>query len=364
MEKAIGIIAANYTSRKMEGLTDTRTLASLPFGGQYRMIDFALSSLVNSGITSVATIIPQQSRSILDHIGFGKNWQLDRKVGGLFILPESGYRMDRAKIHYLLHDLNQNKEFLTRSEAKYVVYSCSHMVYNVNYKHVLDEMRENGADLTLVCSRNVRNYKSCLKVLTDKRGRVKSILKNPDEEDLCFIDSFVIRRELLLTLVEGCDVTDHRTLLDIFRSNLKNWNVRIHEHTGYVGNISSVLDYYKCSQDLLTKSVRDDQFYSTRSIMTKVHDHMPTRYYKTACVKNSLINSKGNIFGTVENSILFRDVYISVGAVVRNSIILPGGRVGQYAVVENAIIDKKCIVNDGSIIRGKENEPLVIRREK
>jgi len=364
MEKMIGIIAANYSNSRMEGLTDNRSIASLPFGAQYRMIDFALSSFVNSGITSVGTIIPAQCRSLLDHISFGKNWRLDRKSGGLFFLPESGYRRDRSKINYILHDMTKNKEFLLRSMAKYVAYSCTHMVYNINYDVIADKMRETGADIILIGAKNFRNFEYCLKLSTDKNGRIKSITKSPQENDYAFVGSFVIRRELLLSLVEGCDVTDSRTFLDIVKGNLKNWDIRIYEHTGYVGHIGSVGDYYRCSLDLLQKSVHGEQFFSDRPIMTKIHDNVPTRFYRTANVKNSLVNANGNIFGTVENSVVFRNVYISEGAVVRNSIILPGGRVGQNAVVENAIIDKKCIVNDGSIIRGSEKSPYVLRRDK
>ena len=364
MERIIGIIAANYSNGRMEGLTDNRTIASLPFGAQYRMIDFALSSFVNSGIRSVGTIIPYQSRSLLDHIGFGKNWQLDRKIGGLFLLPESGYRRDRSRIKYFLHDMAKNKEFLTRSSAQYVAYSCSHMVYNIDYEHIADEMRESAADLVLIGSKNIQNYEYCLKISVDKNGRVKEVGKSPKKGDMCFVESFMIRRELLLTIIESIDVTDNRTFLNIMQANMKNWRIYAHEHKGYVGNISSAGDYFRCNLDFLKKAVHMEQLFSQRKIMTKVHDSMPTRYYRTANVKNSLVNANCNLFGTVENSVLFRDVYVSEGAVVRNSIILPGGRVGQYAVVENAIIDKKCIVNDGSIIRGTEDDPLVMRQVK
>ncbi len=364
MEKMIGIISANYSNSRMEGLTDNRSIASLPFGAQYRMIDFALSNFVNSGITSVGAIIPAQSRSLLDHISFGKNWRLDRKAGGLFFLPESGYRKDRSKINYILHDLSKNKEFLLRSMARYVAYSCTHMVYNIDYDKIADYMKETGADLCLIGAKNFRNYEYCLKLSADRNGRIKSITKKPKENDYAFVASFVMRRELLLSLVEASDVTDNRTFLDIVIGNLKNWDVRLYEHTGYVGHIGSVGDYYRCSLDLLKETVHREQFFSDRHIMTKIHDNAPTRYYKSATVKNSLINSNGNIFGTVENSIVFRNVYISEGAVVRNSIILPGGRVGQNAVVENAIVDKKCIVNDGSIIRGTETSPYVLRKGK
>ena len=256
------------------------------------------------------------------------------------------------------------REFLSRSMAKYVAYSCTHMVYNIDYEKIADKIHETGADVMLIGAKNFRNFEYCLKLTLDKNGRVKSISKGPQKDDLAFVESFMIRRELFLSLVERCDVTDSRTFLDIVKGNIKNWDIRVYEHTGYVGHIGSVSDYYRCSLDLLKESVHREQFFSDRRIMTKIHDNVPTRYYRTANVKNSLVNANGNIFGTVENSVLFRDVYVSEGAVVRNSIILPGGRVGQYAVVENAIIDKKCIVNDGSIIRGSEDHPYVMRRDK
>ena len=175
--------------------------------------------------------------------------------------------------------------------------------------------------------------------------------------NVAFIDAGILSIMFAVSrLIDG--------MSDIVIGNLKNWDVRLYEHTGYVGHIGSVGDYYRCSLDLLNETVHREQFFSDRHIMTKIHDNAPTRYYKSAKVKNSLINSNGNIFGTVENSIVFRNVFISEGAVVRNSIILPGGRVGQNAVVENAIVDKKCIVNDGSIVRGTETSPYVLRKDK
>ena len=364
MEKVIGIIPANYTTGDMRGMTRTRTIASLPFGASYRMIDFPLSNMVNSGIKSVGVITPMHCRSLLDHIGFGKNWQLDCKVGGLFFLPESIERANRSARNFFLSDMKENREFLTRSPAPYAVFSSCHYVYNLDYQPILRQMREQDADIMLICGEHVRNDSNCRGVKLDKEGRVIGLSARKEEGELAFIGSFIIRRELLLRVVEQYDEYNPRNVFELIARDLPELKISSYLHTGYAGCIVSVLDYFRCSQDLLASvKIRHDLFDTGRQIHTKIYDSVPSRFHPEAKMRNSIISSGVDIRGSVENSVIFRSVSIGEGARVRNSIIMPGAVIGRDTVVENAIIDKHVEISDGVLLRGAPKHPIIGGRD-
>ena len=361
MDKVIGIISANYSYKDMNGLVTFRTISSVPFGGRYRLIDFPLSNMVNSGMTTVGVVlpIPHQNRSLLDHIGFGKEWTLNRKVGGLFFLPGSHAGTQYMSCEFPLQDLEQNKEYLTRTEANYVVVSSSNNVYNIDYRPVVQELEQKHADIMLVCKPDMPHYPNVLRVTADSENRVTDLSRKLSSNSFTFINTFVIRRKILLDLLinfngEGCE-----DAMVAIRENLRDLDVRVYFFPGYVGMISSVSDYFRCSQDVLRSEVRKELFFSQRIIRTKVHDDVPTRFYRNAVVSNSLINAGCSIEGTVENSILFRGVQVKKGAVVRNSIIMSHVQIGQNAFLENTIMDKNFIIQDGEKYCGSPEHPFV-----
>lgn len=360
MERAIGIISANYDSESMNGLTKTRMIASIPFGARYRMIDFSLSNMVNSGMKSIGVVISAKSRSLLDHIGFGKNWTLDRKVGGLYLLPETEPRRDLSFFNYVLQDLKENKEFLLRANETYAVLSGCHVVCNIDYQPILSMASEKNADVIMIGSKGSFSETVCKKISADKEMRVTDILDN-ESEGSTFLDTLIIRRELLLELIK--EYSD-KNILSIIKDKLETWEVLLYDHQGYVGVISCVNNYFKCSQELLSEEVQNELFRSSHSIITKLHDKNPTRLYKEANVKNSVLHSGCEIKGSVHNSIIFRDVKIDPGAVVESSILMPGAHVGANAKVSYTIIDKNASVDTGAQITGsKEHIQMIEYKE-
>ena len=150
MEKVIGLITCNYSAKESSALTESRPVASLPYFGRYRLVDFALSNLVNCGIRTVGMVMPYNYRSIIDHTGSGKDWDLDRKNGGLFILPGSAFGTSRTGARFLLRDLIHNKAYFTRSTSNAVIFSTANFAYNVDLDKVYDAHRESGADITVL----------------------------------------------------------------------------------------------------------------------------------------------------------------------------------------------------------------------
>ena len=148
--KAIGVITANYSTKYPTILSEARPAASMPFLGRYRVVDFALSNMVNCGIRTVGIIMPYNYRSLIDHIGSGREWDLNRKKGGLFVLPGSAFGTSRTGSRFLLRDLVHNKTYLERSSADYVVVTSASFVYNADYRKIIEAHENSGADITVL----------------------------------------------------------------------------------------------------------------------------------------------------------------------------------------------------------------------
>ena len=174
MDKVIGIITANYDTPELETLTKDRTIASLPYCGRYRLIDFPLSNMVNSGIETVGLILPYKYRSIIDHIGIGKEWSLDKKNGGLFILPGSAFGVTSSSKRFLLRDFGRNSVYLRRSPSPYVIVTSANIVCNIDYSKLYNAHLESGADITVVQT-TARHDNTYLSTVISENGRVKDI---------------------------------------------------------------------------------------------------------------------------------------------------------------------------------------------
>ena len=351
MDRVIGLITANYVTDEMGELTEERTIASLPYGGRYRLIDFPLSNMVNSHITTVGLVTPYKYRSIIDHVGAGKEWSLDRKNGGLFVLPGSVFGISSSGSRFLLRDLRRNLVYLMRSPAPYVLITSSNTVCNMDYRKFLSEHLKSGADITLAYNIAGEANSHITGIRTDG-DRVTGMNHGVEAGDNAFLDCFIISRSLLLKVMEWYSAIDYLDVFEVLEDDFDKMDVRTYKFEGYARSIFTVEDYFKYSMELLNMEVSDELFPEDRPIRTKVEDSVPTKYIKGASVRNSLIPSGCTIAGTVENSILFRGVTVAPGAVVRNSIIMQSCVLGEGACVENAIIDKSNVIGAGTVIKG------------
>ncbi len=363
MEKIAGLICANYETHELGVLTDDRTIATLPYGGRYRMIDFALSNMVSSGIQSVGLITPYKYRSIFDHIGAGKDWSLDRKVGGLFVLPGSTFGISGSRSRFLLRDLMQNDVFLKRSLADFVVLTSVDNVYSMDYRPMIEAHEKSGADVTLlynVSPADAPEYPG----LVLEGNRVTEITPGVKAGDAVFACCMIISRILLLNMLEWYARVGHLDILDVLQFDHSKMDIRAYEFPGYIRRINDQNEYYRYSMELLRPEVQDELFFSDRPVYTKVRNSVPTKYLNGSATKNSLVSPGCLVKGTVENSILFRNVKVETGAVVRNSIIMQSCVIGAGSIIENAIIDRGNVIASGTILRGTGENTFVLGKKR
>ncbi|GIP37388.1 glucose-1-phosphate adenylyltransferase [Paenibacillus sp. J31TS4] len=368
MKQVLGVINLVNELDDLEELTYNRTIASVPFGGRYRLIDFILSSMVNSDIHSVAVFAHTKYRSLMDHIGSGREWDLARKRSGLFLLPpavEEVQEMLKGDLYYF----HKHRDFFYRSSQEYVVIARSHMVCNINLKEVVNAHIERGADITMVYQQSGEpQLGKCRRIETDAEGRVTDILDHfgPTNSEKISLDIFVMRKDLLLDLVETSLAKgyDHFTRNAIM-NNRERLKIYGYAYKGYLGVVNTIPAYFKHSMDLLNPDIWTRLFYDTgNQIYTKIKDEPPCHYTEQSHVANSLIANGCRIEGEVENSIVFRGVKIGKGAKIRNSIVMQNCVIGEDVSLENAILDKDVTVGRGSTLKGSPNAPFLAPKRK
>ena len=365
--KTIGMISANYNSAVFGDLLDNRSLASLPFGGRYRLIDFALSNMANSGITTVGVIAPTNSGSLIDHIGVGAPWSLGRKSGGLFIMPGSAYGLQQMGSRFLMRDIIKSKSFFERDDADYVIMAGGTDVWNIDFRPLIEQHDKSKKHITMVYKKVPKGEEYHGFFLDiDEGGRVRSISMNGEGWANYFSDCFIIDREYMLDFLNWFDALEYKDMIDIIKDNIDTIDIDTFEFKGYLGKIKNPADFLKVNQDMTDYDIRNEVFCDPeRVIFTKAQDEAPVFHYPDADVRNSLVSAGCRIEGKVENSIIFRSVNIGKNAVVKNSIIMMHGEIGEGAVLDNVIADKYVTVNDGvKIYGGKGNEPVVIGKNK
>ena len=363
--KTIGLISATYGGNGFGGLTKDRTLSSLPFCGRYRLIDFSLSNMVNSGIRTVGVITPYNSGSLIDHIGTGKPWALDRKNGGLFLMPGSVYGVESGESRFLMRDMIRNKRFLERDDADYVIVTSSSDVYNMSFEPLIKAHAESGRPVTAVYMKVPRGEKFKGYFFDmDMSGKVTAISSKASGWANYFMECFIINREFMMQFLEWFQALEYMDMFQIMKKNLDTVNMGTFEFRGYLGKVSNTQDYLKVSQEMCVHEIRNEVFNNReRMIYTKTQDEAPAFFTPTSDVRNSIISTGCLVEGTVENSIIFRNVNIGRGAVVRNSIIMMHVDIGEGAMLDNVIADKYVHVNDRVKIQGDENEPVIIHKD-
>lgn len=363
--KTIGLISATYSGNGFRGLTKDRTLASLPFCGRYRLIDFALSNLVNSGINTVGVITPYNSGSLIDHIGTGKPWALDRKNGGLFLMPGSVYGIQTGESRFLMRDMIENKRFLERDDADYVIVTGSSDVYNMSFEPLIKKHHESGKPVTAVYMKVPRGekYNGYFFDLDDE-GKVTSIKSKASGWANYFMECFIIDREFMLNFLGWFKALEYMDMFQLMKKNIENVDIGTYEFKGYLGKVGNTQEYLKVSQDMCIHEIRNEVFNNKeRMIYTKTQDEAPAFFTPTSDVRNSIISTGCQVEGTVENSIIFRNVNIGKGAVVRNSIIMMHVNIGEGAMLDNVVADKYVQISDRVKIEGDEDEPVIIYKD-
>ncbi len=362
----VGLIFSNAYDECIGELTGIRTMGSVPFACRYRLIDFTLSNMVNSGIEKVGVLTKSNYQSLMDHVGTGKPWDLSRKNDGLFILPpfstnEAGGNADK------LASLKGIMGFISRSNEEYVLLSDCNTVLNLDIEALTDYHAEKNADITIVYKHGKQPNLTDVIVLgmnDDNKAETISVSPTVDGNVDYSLNVIYMKKSLLERLLHEAISSNYKDFeADIIQRNVEKLAIYGYEAVGYSATIDSMESYFKVNMELLNPENCDDLFNNDRPIYTKVRDDMPAIYGLGSDVKNSLVADGCIIDGTVENSILFRGVRVEKGAVVKNSIVMQGGFIAQNASLNCVVADKSVVITPNKVLSGAENYPVYIGKE-
>lgn len=362
------LIFAYQSHNGMQVLMQPRTAASVPFGGRFRAIDFPLSNLVNAGVSSVGVVLRDTYQSLMDHLGSGRDWDLARNKGGLYLLPPFSYSVEPHRetrfFSGKMEALNGVATFIANNPHEYIVLCDGDCVANIRLAPVLDGHVASGADVTaLYVSEPVGDPARSVYFDLDDTGRVTDVLVSATPRPNESLGVFILKQELLLKMMETAQASNIALFeRGILRSMLKDLNVRAVRHDGYTARMHTVKGYYRHSMDLLREDVRASLFDPGNPVRTRLPNCAPVYYEEGSKVSASLIGNGCRIEGTVENSILFRNVRVARGAVVRNSIIMQNCTIGEDVRLDCVIADKNVTVSRGKQLCGVPESPVVLSK--
>ncbi len=364
---ALGLIFADTFEDKAHELVAKRTMAAIPFGSRYRIIDFPLSSMVNAGIKNVGIITREKYHSLMGHVRSGAEWDLDRKTGGLFILPP--YSMENIGSATLnrLGAIRANQTMLHDSLEEYVVFLGGSQVANIDVEDALRAHVESGARVTILYTKNAVNRSldrpfTSLQLDGDRVTGIGKIFSDNETDSNVSLNAYIFSRIDLIELLKKAGSEGLSSLrFDVIGQMLGTSYVHGYEVKSPVLFMDDLKSYLKSNLALLDAGIRDDIFsMDNRPILTKTKDSPPTKYGPNARAENSLIADGAIIEGHVRNSIIFRGVHVREGAVVENSVVMQNSDIGYGAKLDYAVLDKRVKINDGRQLSGYITHPFFV----
>lgn len=367
--RAIGIILAGGNNHRMKELSQKRAIAAMPVAGSYRSIDFALSNMTNSHIQKVAVFTQYNARSLNEHLSSSKWWDFGRKQGGLYVFTPTVTADNSFWYRGTADAIFQNLTFLKNSHEPYVIIASGDGVYKMDYNKVLEFHIEKKADITVVCKdlapdEIVERY-GILKM--NEEARIEEFEEKPvvAKTNTVSCGIYIIRRRQLIELIEKCAEEDrHDFVRDILirYKNLKRiYGYKIKE---YWKNIATVEDYFRTNMDFLKPEIRDYFFKQYPDVYSKVDDLPPAKYNVGADIKNSLISSGCIINGTVEDSVIFKKVFVGNNCFIKNSIILNDVYIGDNTHIENCIVESRDTIRANSYHKGEDGIKIVLEKNE
>ncbi len=367
MSAALGIVSFENESINVEGLMEHRPVPAISFLGRYRLIDFVVSNMTNSGIQNLKIFVKKQPRSLIEQLGDGRHYNINSKHGRLQILYE-----EQAGLAGLYNnDINaylQNMEFIENAEEEYVVISPGYMVYSLDFNDVLKTHKESGADVTIVY-KNVddanEHFINCATIGMDANSRVNQISPNIGQYKTrnVSMDTYILSKKLFIDLVyEAHRISPLYSFKDMLRNVITPLNVKGYQYRGYLACINSLKAYYDASMDLIDYNKAKNLFKDTWTIHTKTNDSPPAFYGADAEVSHCLIANGCQIEGKLTNCVLGRGVVVQKGCNIKNSILLPEAYFSENCNIDYAVIDKWVRVVTVKEIQGKPNAIAYVHR--
>ena len=367
--RAIGIVLAGGNSSRMGILANKRAVAAMPIAGSYRSIDFALSNMSNSHVQKVAVCTQFNARSLNQHLNSSKWWDFGRKQGGLFVLTPTMTTENNSWYRGTADAMYQNIDFLRESHEPYVIITSGDCVYKTDFNKMLEYHINQKADITVGYTKLAAGQDDPTRfgvMQMDTDGRVLSFEEKPVVTDNMTVSTgiYIIRRRLLIGLLEKANAEQRYDFVkDILVRYRETKKIYGYEMPGYWNNIATVDSYYRTNMDFLKKDVRDYFFGGYASIYSKVEDQPPAKFNPGAFVRNSLVASGCIINGKVENSVLFRKVYVGNNCVIRNSIILNDVYIGDNTTIENCIVESRGTIRANETYRGEDGKVRIVVEE-
>ncbi len=365
--KIMGIIFSNIYDSKLGELTNHRTIASLPFGGRYRQVDFALSNMSNSNIHNIGIITKHNYRSLMDHLGTCSAWDLNRKNEGVVFLPPFADGNMASVYKGKLEALYSAVHFINNPLYDYVVICDSTVLCNVDYRAAIKQHIKLGSDVTVISTKDTSKKKRPLTLRADKNGVVTDMKINFEaaEDEYAGMGMFIVSRELIVKTIRdaysrGYTHFERDFLLRGFNSG--EFKLGVYCFDGVVLYNGDIESYFTNNMALLNKEVRDGIFLSDAPIYTKVRDEAPTYYGKGNKVFNSIVADGCTMYGEVLDSVIFRGVTVEEGATVKNCIAMQGSKIRKGASLEYVILDKNVTVTEGASLKGTPKHPVIIKK--
>lgn len=363
--RAIGIILAGGNNKRMRELSNKRAIAAMPVAGSFRAIDFALSNMSNSHVQRVAVLTQYNSRSLNQHLSSSKWWDFGRKQGGLYVYTPTITAEHSDWFRGTADALYQNLDFLKQSHEPYVIIASGDGIYKLDYAKVLEHHINKKADITVVVKTMEPNTDAsrfgCVKM--NEEGRIVDFEEKPIATDANTISCgiYIIRRRQLIELLEKAHDEDRTDFVSDILVRYKNVK-RIYGYKidTYWANIASVESYYKTNMDFLNRDIREFFFKELPGIYTKLEDNPPAKYNPDCNVRHSILASGCIINGTVENSVLFRKVYVGNNCVIKNSIILNDVYIGDNTVIENCIVESRDTIRANTTYIGTPDDIKIV----
>ncbi len=359
-----GIIFAYGAVPELGELVRRRTASSLPFCGRYRLIDFALSSLMNAGIHDVGVIMRRDYQSLLDHLASGKDWDMGRRIGGLRMLPPFGLpEYHRGDYNGTIEALNAVSTYIHDISARYIVMMHGNTAANIDLRGAIRSHIASGAEISAICTEETPDYKHH-RYIVDPDGFARGMIFNQTAagEGAASLEAYIISKQLLLDMMSSCAASNryhfHRdAIADYLASGGK---VNVCFHRGYGKRIMSTEAYYRASMDMLRAEKRAELFPPERPVRTKTHEDVSTYYAEGSGAKNSLVADGCIIEGELEDCIVSSDVRIHRGAKLSGCVLMRGTEIGEGVIMKNVVADKLSSVSPFQTIMGSEKLPVVL----
>lgn len=367
MNKAFGIVNFAGNHIQVDGLQEYRPVGAFSFLGRYRIIDFPISNMSNSGIDNIQVYVRRKPRSLTEHLGTGRHYNINSKRGSLSIMyAESNQVNDIYNTDIAAYI--ENMDCIERMTQPYVVIAPSYMIYTADYSEFIEEHVESGADISLMyhaVDNAKEEYLTCDTLNINKQKGVLSIEPNRGnaKNRNIFMDTYVMSKELFLDLVNKAHkMSSMYTFADIIDEECENLDIRAVPHRGFFAAVTDFKSYYKANMALIDLKNAMNLFDKDWPVYTRTNDSCPTKYFDGSKVTSSVVSNGCLIEGSIENSIIGRGCVIKPGAIVKNCVISAGVVIGKGVHVENMMVDKHARLIRGKRIIAPPETPGYIKR--